>query len=322
MTPASPAYPLLLNPTLYVKVWGGRKLAQVMQKNLPTEEPYGESWEIHGSAVVANGPFAGRTLGDLMAHYSHTLIGQNSDSTQELPLLAKFLDAAEWLSIQVHPNDAQAARLENQPRGKTEAWYILAADPGAQLVIGVRPGTARQEMAEAIQQNRLEELLVYASVTAGDVLYLPGGTIHAVGPGILIYEIQQTSDTTYRLYDWGRIGLDGQPRPLHIEKGIEVSNVAFLPTITHPESTSCVTVLVESDFFITTLHRTGVSAPQTLDTHHTHFHALTCAEGAATIASESGSITLQTGRSALIPAVVGAYTLSGDARVICSRPTG
>ena len=145
---------------------------------------------------------AARSLGDLAADYGADLLGMGNDPAAGLPLLAKLIDASAWLSIQVHPNDEQARALEKEPRGKTEAWVILHAEPGAKLVIGLERGTTRERMAEAIGRGQLEALLAYAEVKSGDVLYIPANTIHALGPGILIYEIQQSSDVTYRLYDW------------------------------------------------------------------------------------------------------------------------
>lgn len=318
-------YPLLLEPTLHVKVWGGRQLADVMGKNLPTSEPYGESWEIYDTSVVMNGPLTGRTLGDIMAEYGPALIGPRNDVSEGFPLLVKFLDATEWLSIQVHPDDAQAVELENEPRGKTEAWYVLAASPGAQLVIGVKPGTAREEMVRAIQETRLEEMLVYSDISAGDALYIPAGTIHAIGPGTLIYEIQQASDLTYRLYDWGRVGLDGQPRPLHLKKGVHVSNVDSLPEITRPTDNQTPEAdVVAGEFFTTVLHRIDdkTTVMARLDTGGDKFHALTCTEGAVTVVAGEVSVTMQIGQSAIIPANTGEYTMNGRGCVLRSWQTG
>ncbi len=278
-------YPLLLNPALHVKVWGGRKLETLLHKDLPTDEPYGESWEMHDTATVANGALAGRALGDLLPEFGAELIGTLSDPAEGMPLLVKILDASDWLSVQVHPNDAQAGDLEGQPRGKTEAWYVIAAEPGAQLVIGVQTDATREQVAEAIRANTLEDLLVYATVTAGDVLFIPAGTIHALGPGILVYEIQQSSDTTYRLYDWGRVGLDGKPRDLHIDKSLTVSEIGKLPPIRHSAGETAASVdLIASPFFKTTLHQPGSSAIE-LDTAGRAFHVLTCIEGEAHIAA-------------------------------------
>jgi mannose-6-phosphate isomerase len=314
-------YPLLLQPALHTRVWGGRRLETLFHKSLPTAEPYGESWEMHDTSTIVNGPLAGRTIGDVLNQYGHALVGPDNDPANGFPLLAKFLDAAEWLSIQVHPDDEQARRLEDEPRGKTEAWYILSAEPGAKLVIGVQPGTSREDMAQAIRTNTLENLLVYADVTVGDVLCIPAGTIHALGPGLLIYEIQQSSDLTYRLYDWGRMGLDGEPRPLHIDKGVAVANVDSLPELKHTAGDSRPVVeIVRSLFFTTRLHQLNPrNGPRiTLDTENRCFHILTCIEGTAAVAAGDTRLEMQPGHTVLIPANQGTYTLSGTARVLRS----
>ncbi len=313
-------YPLLLDPAVHVKVWGGRRLADVMGKTLLSSDPYGEAWEMHDTARVVNGALCDRTLGDLLALFGADLIGKRSDPNEGVPLLVKLLDATDWLSVQVHPNDTQAYELEGEPRGKTEAWYVIAAEPDSQLVIGVQPGTTREQMAAAIRENRLEPLLVYADVVPGDVLYIPAGTIHALGPGILIYEIQQSSDTTYRLYDWGRMGLDGSPRQLHIEKGVLVSQVGKLPTIKHTGSDSSPTVsIVDSPFFETVLHQLTDSSVA-LDTQGEVFHVLTCIGGSATVTTDQHPVvTLATGQTVFIPAVIGRYSLAGSGKFLRSN---
>jgi mannose-6-phosphate isomerase len=314
-------YPLLLEPALHAKVWGGRKLADVMGKTLPSADPYGESWELHDSCVVANGDYTGKTLGELVEIYGAELIGAGNDPADGLPLLVKLLDAADWLSIQVHPNDAQAAELEGQPRGKTEAWIILAAEPSARLVIGVEPGTDRETMAQAIRDNHLEDYIVAADVKAGDVFYIPAGTVHAIGPGIVLYEIQQSSDTTYRLYDWGRMGLDGKPRQLHIEKGVQVSNLASVPQVTHPaRDSSPVVTMVQGEFFTTTLYRLQRDS-QSIQTSGS-FHALTCSDGAVVVEANGESVAMTTGQTVMIPAACAEYTLSGEGQVLRSSQTG
>lgn len=314
-------YPLLLHPALHVKVWGGRRLHTVLNIALPTDEPYGESWEMHDTATVANGQHSGRTLGELLREYGHDLVGSEHDPSQGLPLLAKFLDAQEWLSVQVHPNDEQARELEGDPRGKTEAWYVLAAEAGSRLVCGVKPGTSREAMTEAIQENRLEDLLVYAEVQAGDVLLNHAGGIHALGPGIMIYEIQQSSDMTYRLYDWGRMDLNGKPRTLHIEKGVAVSTLDRVSEIVHTsENRMPVVEIVHCPYFTTLLHqmnpRNGTHI--TLDTQGQHFHILTCIEGGVTVTGGGTSVEVGLGQSGLIPAIQGVYTLSGEGRILRS----
>ncbi len=309
-------YPLKLQPALHVKVWGGRKLAQMLHKDLPTAEPYGEAWELHDSALVANGPLRGLALGALTKRFGADLIGVNNDPAEGFPLLAKFIDANAWLSIQVHPNDAQAQALENAPRGKTEAWIVLAAEAGAQLVIGLQPGSRRAQIQAAIRENRLEELLVYAAVQAGDVLYIPANTVHALGPGLLIYEIQQSSDITYRLYDWGRLGLDGQPRQLHIKKGSQVANLDSLPAVRQPASD----LLVEGDFFCTWRHRLN-GERRHLSTAG-YFHCLTCISGSARIEVEPATgpaLVLEKGQTGLVPACISDYTVSGAGTVLRSQ---
>jgi mannose-6-phosphate isomerase len=309
-------YPMLLQPALHTRVWGGHRLADQLHKKLPTDEPYGESWELHDSSVVLNGTFAGKSLGELVKSHGAELIGAQNNPDEGFPLLAKFLDAADWLSIQVHPDDKFAVELEGQPRGKTEAWYVVDASPGAKLVLGVQSGTPREAIASAIQDNTLDKLVVYAEVKTGDGLYMPAGTIHALGPGLLIYEIQQSSDVTYRLYDWGRMGLDGKPRALHIEKSLIVANTASLPPILHPADTTIATVF-EGAYFRTLRHHLH-DATLTLNTDGRVFHALSCIEGQASVSAGETTILLQIGQTALIPAAVGQYQMAGSGLVLNS----
>jgi mannose-6-phosphate isomerase len=221
----------------------------------------------------------------------------------------------------VHPNDEQARELDGEPRGKSEAWYVLAADQGAQLIMGVQPGTAPDALAQAIRDQTLERLLVYVEVQPGDVLPVTPGTIHALGPGLLIYEIQQSSDLTYRLYDWGRMGLDGKPRPLHIEKSVAVANLQNLPPIKHTGDNHMPVVdIVQTPYFTTLLHqmnpRNGTRI--TLDTQGRQFHILTCIEGQSLIEAGDTRLDVLMGQTALIPASLGRYVLSGTARILRS----
>lgn len=307
-----PLYPLLLTPTLHIKVWGGRKLETVMGKTLFGDAPYGESWELHDTCTIGNGAWAGQTLADLIHEQGRAIVGAAHDPAEGMPLLIKLLDATQWLSVQVHPNDEQARDLEGDPRGKTEAWIMLAAEDAAQLVIGVQPGTSRQAMAQAIHAGTLEDLLVYETVRAGDVLYMPANTVHAIGPGILLYEVQQASNVTYRLYDWGRMGLDGKPRDLHIEKGVRVANTGDLPLVTHPEGER----MVRGRYFET--RRYALAGDQRTIETGGRFHALTCIAGYATIMSDDDTVDLAMGSTALIPAGMASYALIGVGQVLCS----
>ena len=310
----SQLYPLKLQPALHVKVWGGKRLGTLLNKRLPTDEPYGESWELHDSVTVSNGPLSGKTLGELVSIFGAELVGHDIDCSDGFPLLAKFIDAEQWLSIQVHPNDAQARQLEGDPRGKTEAWVILHAEPGAQLVIGIEPGVSRATVAEAIRGGQLKELLVYAIVETGDVLYIPANTIHALGPGLLIYEIQQSSDTTYRLYDWGRMGLDGAPRPLHIEKGLQVADFQSLPQVARPGNE----LLVDGEYFCTWRHR--LQSERIHVATENRFQALTCIDGRFRVAAAGHDvINLAKGDSGLIPASIEAFAVEGAGVVLRSH---
>ncbi|MCY4070422.1 MAG: class I mannose-6-phosphate isomerase [Chloroflexi bacterium] len=316
---AKALYPLKLEPRYHVKVWGGSRLKTHLNKPLPSNEPYGESWELHDTSTVANGPLSGKTLRELTTAYGAALIGAGNDRQDGFPLLAKFIDADQWLSIQVHPNDEQALELEGEPRGKTEAWIVVHAEEGARLVIGAQPGVSRQDMAGAIRENRLENYMRYAGVREGDVLFIPANTVHALGPGLLIYEIQQSSDTTYRLYDWGRAGLDGKPRQLHIDKGLRVANLDHAPDIRRPSED----LIVDSEHFMTwrqQLKKGGLN----LRTGGV-FQALTCLEGEIrAAAAEHEPIALSKGETGLIPACFEEFALSGVGTVLrsCQRSPG
>jgi mannose-6-phosphate isomerase len=265
-------------------------------------------------------------LSELLATYGTDLVGRSNNPDEGFPLLAKFLDANDWLSIQVHPNDDQAAELEGEPRGKTEAWIVLHAEPDAQLVIGVQPGTSREDMAAAIRAGTLEDMVVYADVRAGDILLLKANTVHALGPGIVIYEIQQSSDTTYRLYDWNRVGLDGKPRDLHIEKGVAVSNVDYLPQIRRfGHRANPVITLVENKYFKTNRHQLNAGDGGAVTSIQTHnkFHALTCTRGEVIVKADGVALPLTVGQTALVPACVPGYTLTGTGDVLRSwHPNG
>lgn len=310
-------YPILLKPALHTRVWGGRRLETVMGKTLPDDQPYGESWEMHDTSVVANGGYAGKTVAETLTIMGEALAGAGNPVNQGMPLLAKILDASDWLSVQVHPNDAQASALEGEPRGKTEAWIVLDADPGARIVIGVAPGTTREALAAAIADHTLEALLVYQEVVVGDVLNVAANTVHALGPGLLIYEIQQSSDVTYRLYDWGRMGLDGKPRALHVEKGLQVAETRFTPAVSHPNEGDDYVELVRSDYFITAQVRLhGDPASFATDGR---FQIITCVEGEGVVRAGGGSVAFSLGQTLLIPAACPSFTLRGQGRVLISH---
>ncbi|HWZ42099.1 MAG TPA: type I phosphomannose isomerase catalytic subunit [Candidatus Saccharimonadales bacterium] len=208
-------YPMLLRPEFHERVWGARSLTPFYAHEI-RGGPIGEVWLTGENCSVSNGPLAGRALGDLCRQFGADLLGGPVAARHRFPLLIKFLFPHDKLSVQVHPDDEIAARL-GEPSGKTECWYILQAEPGAQVGLGLKPGTTKAEVERAIAMARMEQLLNWIEVSAGDMIYVEAGTVHAIGPGVVIVETQQNSDTTYRLYDYGR------PRELHIERGLQAT---------------------------------------------------------------------------------------------------
>jgi len=217
-----------MQPVLVDRVWGGRRLAELLGKPLPEGVKIGESWELsdhpHNRSRVAEGPLAGRTLREVLERDGQAVLGRHGLArawSTRFGLLVKFIDATDRLSVQVHPGDAHAARYSKEEGGKTECWVVVHAEPGAWVADGLRPGTTRDRLAAALRKGAIEELLTVRPVKTGDFIWVPAGTVHAVGPGLVLAEIQQTSDLTYRLYDWNRLGADGKPRPLHVERAME-----------------------------------------------------------------------------------------------------
>jgi mannose-6-phosphate isomerase len=215
--------PLRFQPFLRPLVWGGRRLGEVLHKPLPNADAYGESWEIsdHPShrTVVASGPHTGRSLRDLMERNAADLFG-DAPPPPVFPWLVKYLDARDWLSVQVHPDDERAARLCPGEGGKTEAWFVLDAAPDSRIYAGLRPGIDEARMRAALREGHVADCLHQIRPQPGQCLFLPAGTVHAVGGGVLIAEVQQTSDATFRLFDWNRRDGQGRSRPLHIEQAL------------------------------------------------------------------------------------------------------
>jgi len=219
----STIHPLTFAPVFKDYVWGGRNLETKLGRDLP-DGIIAESWDIaahpDGSSTVNNGPLKGKTLPEVLALLGEQLVGSRNRRMVEMdrfPLLIKLLDAHRWLSVQVHPNDAYGLAHEGD-LGKTEMWVVLYTEPGAELVYGFKRGVTREGFAQAIADGTVDEWLHYAPIKAGDVIFVPAGTIHALGPGAIVAEIQQNSNTTYRIYDWGR------PRPIHIQQALDVLN--------------------------------------------------------------------------------------------------
>lgn len=228
--------PIVFVPLFMERVWGGRRLEEVFGKSLPAGVAIGESWELcdrpEAQSRVAQGTHQGKTLHDLWSLH-RGLFGEDAPDSERFPLLVKILDAREKLSIQVHPPASVAALLNGEP--KTEMWYIADADPNADLYVGLRHGISRHMFEQALGEGRIETMIHRIPVISGDSMFLPSGRLHAIGAGNLIFEIQQNSDTTYRVFDWNRKGLDGSPRELHIKQSMQsIDFDDFEPALSSP----------------------------------------------------------------------------------------
>lgn len=312
-------YPLRFQPIFRSYVWGGRRLETELGKDLPDGQNYAESWEIvdrpGDQSRVLHGALAGLGLGELVTHHGPQLLGQH-DPQPNFPLLFKFLDAQQTLSVQVHPNDAQGAELEPPDLGKTEAWVILAAEPGSPIFAGLRPGLDRPAIGRAIEEHRLVDCLHRFTPKVGDCLFIPAGTVHALGAGLLVAEIQQASDTTYRLYDWDRVGLDGRPRPLHVDAALGVIDFQrgpVGPVVPQPTGQAGCERLVACEKFI--LERWHLT-----ESRRTHVDIgpllLACIGGRARIAGDPSAQPLEVGQSILIPACCPATEVIPEPRAL------
>ena len=217
------AYPLKFRPIYKQRIWGGQKLREVFDKDIPAGEKIGESWELadlpDDKSVITNGELAGQTLCSALEKYPKEITG-DEDFSGPFPLLIKFLDAQDILSVQVHP-DPETCRQMGKGEPKTECWYIISAEPDAVIYKGLKKGVTKEQFTEAIEKGKVAEMLAKVTVEKGQCHFLPSGTAHAIGPGLLIAEIQMPSDTTYRVFDWNRVDETGKPRELHIEEALE-----------------------------------------------------------------------------------------------------
>ena len=326
MHPTGPG-PLVLEASLHETIWGGRNLERLAGKPLPNGAMIGESWETEVSCVVREGPHTGTTLGELVRQFGVRLLGTRTREIygDRFPLLTKFLDAHEWLSVQVHPDDTYARTHEGGKLGKTEAWYILHAEPGARLAYGVTRPVDVDEVRQAVIENRLEELLNTFEARTGDVVFVPAGTIHAIGSGIALYEVQEYSDVTYRLYDYGRLQANGKPRDLHIQRALDV--MRRVPP-DQPRATTLAapdlngggrrTVLVACPYFIE--EEWQFSGNVRSATHESSCEILTLLSDGCTLHTDHGDVALTKGNTVVLPAALGHYELAGqDVRLLRSR---
>ncbi len=313
----TPLLPLTMHPAFRggkLTPWGGEKLRTVYGKPI-AEVPTGESLEVSCIPGLESVDDTGAKLPDLIAKYGVRFAGKYANDT--FPLLLKFIDAAESLSVQVHPDDAYAGAKENGKLGKTEAWLILDAPEGSQLVYGIKGGTTLAELRTACEAGAaVEPLLRKVDVKPGDVCFIPAGCVHAIGAGIMLYEIQQSSDVTYRFYDWDRVDKNGNRRELHIDKALDVTDLDFtLDPIPAPDA-PIARVLDETYFTLDLINASGEQAVPAIN----HFGMLTVLEGDLTLCWQGGKRKLVRGESLYVPAAAPALTLLGEGRAALSMP--
>ncbi|QDV74934.1 type I phosphomannose isomerase catalytic subunit [Botrimarina mediterranea] len=299
-------YPLRLRPILQEYLWGGRRLGELLGKSIGDGPTYAESWEVvdhpDGQSVVENGPLEGKTLGEISKEFPADLYGPITPP-ERFPLLFKYLDAQKTLSVQVHPNDAQAAKQSPPDLGKTEAWLVIAAEPGGKIYSGLKPGVDRETLAAAIEAGECDKCLYSFEPRPGECVFIPAGTVHALGAGLVIAEIQQASNTTFRLFDWNRVDKDGKPRPLHIEESLAVTDYERGPVgAQKPQACDLRWErLVTSDKFLFSRLRTGSDESLALPNCES-FHIVSLVEGSGRLTGEGFDEQLAPGQTLLVPA--------------------
>jgi mannose-6-phosphate isomerase len=303
-------HPLRFEPIYKRLIWGGRRLGTVLRKPIGEGSQYAESWEIsdHRADIsrVVDGPLAGSTLRDLVRTNGQDLLGSAVGRRDQFPLLVKFIDAQQDLSVQVHPDDVGGRRLAND-NGKTEAWVIIHAEPGSRIYAGLRAGVTRERLGAAIADGTIGDHLHSFPARAGDCILIPAGTVHAIGAGVVLSEVQQMSDATFRLHDWGRIGSDGLPRPLHIAEALE--SIDFDAGPVSPLETSVESIeggtresLARSNYFA--LERLRLDGPAMIG-EFDRFTIIVGLEGEVELRSDDFVSRVGVGQTLLLPASVG-----------------
>ena len=305
-----PAYFLLTEPALRDYLWGGRKLQTVLGKDLPAEGVWAESWEVVDHAehqsVVRNGALAGRSLSEISQAHPKWLFGDSG--LTRLPLLLKYLDCQRVLSVQVHPDDTYAKQMTPPDLGKTEAWYIVDAEPGAVLYAGMREGVTSDDLRAAIDAGTVENCLHQIHPKRGDCVFIPAGTVHALGAGLLVAEIQQASNTTFRLFDWNRVDANGKPRALHIDQSLEVidfeSGPRALQTPAPTHQAGRERLVSCEKFTFDRLTRSSATAGSLAVAGDGRLHLLTAPYGGVELSSGAEKLSLRAGQSVVVPAAM------------------
>lgn len=312
-----------LTPAFKDYLWGGTKLRDVYHKPCDFDK-VAESWELSthpaGESRISGGEFDGMALSAYFAAHPEVL-GEHCSAFESFPVLIKFIDAKDPLSIQVHPSDEYALKTEGE-YGKTEMWYVMDCEPGASLYFGVNQTVSQEEFRRRIEENTVEEVLNRVDVHPGDVFFIESGTIHAIGAGTLICEIQQNSNCTYRVYDYGRVGADGKPRELHIEKALAVSRLTPNPAAAHVPSPEAIpggarTPLASCQYFTT--HRYTVDTEVKLAADGGSFLSLIVMAGSGTVRGPESTLDFQPGDSLFVPAGTGEFTVSGPCTLAVTR---
>lgn len=311
-------YPMKLTAPCKDYIWGGTRLREEYGK-ISDADRIAESWELSchkdGESIIFNGDFAGKTLSEFIKENGNDVLGKNCDKFDNFPILIKLIDAKDNLSVQVHPDNDYALRVEGE-YGKTEMWYIVDCDPGAELLYGFKGNIVKEEFERRIKDNTLLEVTNSVPVHKGDVFFIEAGTLHAIGKGILIAEIQQNSNTTYRIYDYGRVGADGKPRQLHVEKAVEVTKLTppEYPTKAMGEieqKDGCsVQLLSKCDYF--RVNKVCVWEHCVLEASAKSFNSVLVLDGEG----EIDGVKLKKGDSCFIPAGYGEYTFKGKAEMV------
>jgi len=313
-------YPLLLEPVYKDYLWGGARIPRIYGRDA-VPEICAESWEVadrpEGMSTVTNGSLKGEPLEELVRDFGSKLVGTAAPAGP-FPLLIKLIDAKRRLSVQVHPDDDSAARHGGE--AKTEMWYVLDAEADATVFAGMIPGVAEPGLRAAIESGTLEQLLVRTAAVPGEAIYIPGGCLHAIGEGCLLLEVQQNSNTTYRVYDWGRLGKDGRPRELHVEQAMRAIRWESQPPVPihpAPEEGSNTALIVESPYF--RLIRTELRGRERRKLDGRTFHVLFTAHGACSVTAGGETTEVPFGASCLLPAAVEEYAVeagSDDAQIL------